>query len=56
MGQGRKLVSTGEDLSERREVFEFFFVFFLSETLLETKLLPDIVQETHQTHRKVIIF
>lgn len=55
MGQGRKLVSTGEDLSERREVFEFFWV-FLSETLLETKLLPDIVQETHQTHRKVIIF
>lgn len=56
MGQGRKLVSTGEDLSERREVFEIFFFFFLSETLLETKLLPDIVQETHQTYRKVIIF
>lgn len=29
---------------------------FLSETPLETKLLPDIVQETHQTHWKVIIF
>lgn len=38
---------------EERGIWE---IYFLSETLLETKLLPDIVQETHQTHRKVIIF